>query len=193
MATQYLSSNNVKLFPSSTRTGYDVYSRFTTELNLVDIVTRVSSGKFVTKTFTDSGNLWIDFTLLGYRFNINVSEKFSTYTGPLYAIAIVGHFNEETRYDDILKGYDGGIQNNVDDGPNTANKFIGLQIATSQTDCTSFQSTIAGISTGTFNCDYILLGTKTGTTAFTINPELSTLSVDTLTTEDIDTAWNNAQ
>ena len=189
MATQYLSSNNVKLFPSSTRTGYDVYSRFTTELNLVDIVNRVSSGKFVTKTFTDSGNLWIDFTLLGYRFNINVSEKFSTYTGPLYAIAIVGHNNNETRYDDILKGYDSGIQTSVD----IADKFIGLQIATSQADCTTIQNAVASISTGTYVCDYILLGTKTGTTAFTINPELSTLSVDTLTTEDIDTAWSNAQ
>lgn len=193
MATQYLSSNNVKLFPSSTRTGYDVYSRFTTELNLVDIVNRVSSGKFVTKTFTDSGNLWIDFTLLGYRFNINVSEKFSTYQGSLYAIAIVGHWNDETRYDDILKGYDSGIQNNVDDGPNTANKFIGLQVATSQADCISIQNAVASVSNGTFKCDYILLGTKTGPTAFTVNPELSALSVDTLTTEDIDAAWNNAQ
>ena len=190
MATQYLSSNNVRLFPSSMRTGYDVYSRFTTELNLVDIVNRVSSGKFVTKTFTDSGNLWIDFTLLGYRFNINVSEKFSTYSGSLYAIAIVGHNNNETRYDDILKGYyDGGIQTNVDND----DKFIGLQIATSQADCTAIINAVASESNGTYKCDYILLGTKTGTTAFTINPELSTLSVDTLTTEDIDTAWNNAQ
>ena len=190
MATQYLSSNNVKLFPSSTRTGYDVYSRFTTELNLVDIVNRVSSGKFVTKTFTDSGNLWIDFTLLGYRFNINVSEKFSTYQGSLYAIAIVGHNNNETRYDDILKGYyNGGIQTTIDDD----DKFTGLQLATSQADCASVINAVASESNGTYKCDYILLGTKTGTTAFTVNPELSALSVDTLTTEDIDAAWNNAQ
>lgn len=185
---QYLGNNDVKLFPSSMRSGYDVYSRFTTELNLVDIVNRVSSGKFVTGTFSEGGNTWVDFTLLGYRFNINIQSLSS---GSIYAVAIVGYSDNETRYDSILKGYDGAIQNRVDDGPNTPNKFIGLQITTSESECTTFKSNVENTQNWNIKCDYILLGTKVGST-FNVNPDLSTLNIETLSTQDIDTAWNNA-
>lgn len=176
MAFQYLASSNVHTFPSSMRSGTnDVYSRFTTELNLVDIVNRVSTGKFVSGSYNESGNLWIDFTLLGYHFEANISPLLSSLSNEdtLYACAIVGYAASsgggltETRYDEILKGWSSNaIQTSVDAGGN----FIGLMFTATESDCTNLINTVSQDAAWKCTCDYISLGVKGSTsTAFTIN------------------------
>lgn len=190
--TATLASNKVNLFPSSMRTGQDPYSRFTTELNLVDIVNRVSSGKFVTGTFTEGGNTWVDFTLMGYHFNADISGFIGTNNTIVYALAIVGYMNNESRYDAILKGWSSNsIQNSVD----SSNKFIGLQFVydTSEaqitTSCNTIKSAAENSASGKFICDYMKLGIKTSS-GFQINEDLSPINLEYLTNADIDAMWS---
>ena len=195
MALTNLKSSEVTMFPSSMRSGVDVYSRFTTELNLVDIVNRVSSGKFITGTFTESGHTWIDFTLMGYHFNVDATSGFSSYSNnsDVYVAAIVGKYSTESRYDAILKGWtNNAINNSVDDdGTGSARKFIGLAFTTSEADCTNLQNSVSALQTGTFVCDYMRLGTKTSG-GFTLSTDNSVVDFDTMTDADVQACWNAA-
>lgn len=203
MAFQYLESSNVHMFPSSMRSGTnDVYSRFTTELNLVNIVNRVSTGKFVSGTYTESGNLWVDFTLLGYHFETNISSIINSLSvdDKIYACAVVGYAvsngtNVETRYDEILKGWlNNSIQTSVDADTN----FIGLLFTTDVNDCTTLNTQVGQppISNNwNCTCDYIELGAKkSGTTAFEINTAarpFDTQDIDSISDEDINNYWGS--
>ena len=71
MALQRIKSENISIFPSSMRTGYDVYSRFTTELNLVNILNRIADTTSYVSKFEDDV---VEFTLGGYYFNTTLSN-----------------------------------------------------------------------------------------------------------------------
>ena len=188
MALQYLSSSNVHMFPSSMRSyADDVYSRFTTEMNLVDMVNRVSTGKFVTESWVDgNGNTWVDFTLLGYHFDANIQSLISGLsTGQsLYAIAIVGYDDSESKYDSRLKGYTGGIQSIIDQG----DSFLGVTFTTSLDDYNSISFENLN---GTYIKDYLEIGIKDGTSTFTVNTTTTPVDIETLTDQEVNDLWNN--
>ena len=191
------------MFPSSMRSGNnDVYSRFTTELNLVNIVNRVSTGKFVSGSYLDNGNLWIDFTLLGYHFEANIQSLIAG-SNPileavgdhLYACAIVGYakssggVSTETRYDEILKGWsNSSIQTTVDD---TNGNFIGLLFTKADSDCIGLKNTLGENASWNCTCDYINLGEK-GNTEFVIdttNKPFDTDDIGSIPDETINRLW----
>ena len=203
MAFQYLTSANVHMFPSSMRTGTtDVYSRFTTELNLVNIINRVSTGKFVSKSYSDGGNLWIDFTLLGYHFEANIQSLIAG-TGALldtgdhlYACAIIGYASPsnttytENKYDEILKGWSSdSIQTSVDLNGN----FVGLLFTKVEADCTGLATTIESITGWSCTCDYIDLGVKgSGTAEFNVNTTdkpFDTDNIESISDATINSLW----
>lgn len=185
-----VNSSEIHLFPSSMRTGCDPYSRFTTELNLVDIVNRVSTGKFVTGTFKDDNNKeWVDFTLLGYHFNVLLeSTALSLQTDDeLYAIAITGYYtSNENKYDERLRGWDGSIQADVDNN----GKFIGLSLTKSQGDYTTLKNSLDQVSGLKYTCDYIKLGRKTSTT-FVPDADNAVANIESIPDAEINTIWNS--
>ena len=111
----YVESNAINMFPSSTRTS-DIYSRFTTELNLVNMVNSVTDkDSYVVKW--DSANKIIEFVLGGYYFKADVDSiastlRFSTQggiTNSVWANCVVGRASsEEIDLDNRLLNWSNG-------------------------------------------------------------------------------------
>lgn len=135
MSVQHVASTSVNTFPSSMREVADPYSRFTTEKNLVDIITRLSDGGNFVTSFDNTDNT-IDFTLGGYHFVVTFGGNSSILNliadgGSLWAFIILRQNVENVNASITLKGFDGTtIQNNVDSN----SEFIGVSFTTSETD-----------------------------------------------------------
>ena len=198
-----VSSGNITMFPSSMRTGVDVYSRFTTELNLVDIVNRISSGSFVSAYDSTSGN--IEFTIGGYNFRTTyqaIASALGTVssTENIYVVALTNYGTTERFEDTILKGYVGGALNNsVDSGGN----FVGLQFfqATTPTSSSLYQQIVSYVNTeNTNNGQHIkiytleLLHSAGGGSAspqnFSIPEEQQTVNIGIISDAEINALWS---
>lgn len=188
-----LKSTEISTFPSSTRTVTDVYSRFTTELNLTNLINRLADNEcFVTK-FEDG---IIEFSMAGYYFQVNVNTLLNTFNvdDNIYAVIIVGYDGNEKAYDKRLVGYNGTVQRDVD----MNNEFIGLQLFNSSTSKDTF---IKGLSLSTNYKVYSLhladINSSSFGKALTV-PESSyrkftnqTLGITTLTDDEINEIWSS--
>ena len=91
MALTRVHSSSINTFPSSMRSYFDAYSRFTTELNLVNMLNRVTDFDSYVNKMEDGV---LELTLGGYFFRVSMSEL-ATQLGSLanntdlYAMAVV--------------------------------------------------------------------------------------------------------
>lgn len=188
-----LKSTEISTFPSSTRTITDVYSRFTTELNLTNLINRLADNEcFVTKF--ENGIL--EFSMAGYYFQVNTSTLLNTFNvgDNIYAVIIVGYDDNEKAYDKRLVGYNGTVQRDVD----MNNEFIGLQLFNNSTTKDTF---IKSLSLSTNYKVYSLYLADINSSSFGKSltvPESSyrkftnkTLGITTLTDDEIKEIWSS--
>lgn len=208
MAFQRVNSNSISIFPSSMRTGFDVYSRFTTELNLVNMITRITDiDSYVINYDSSSSDGTLEFNLGGYYFRttrvalqeaLNLSQGRLSADTTIYAVALVSWASTETPLDAKLIGYtDQGSTNSLDEvDSGSSSHFLGLNLTTSQADLTTLGQWVQSQTNENitmYSLPVIAYSTATGTWGI---PEGSTnkLSIDSfeipiITNEQIDAAF----
>ena len=182
-----LSNNNISTFPSSMRT-QDVYSRFTTENNLVNMVNGIVDTDGYVRSIGSDNDQTIEFVLGGYFFRTTIASiqtKLNS-TDKIYAFAIVGYTSSTSGSvvvgsnpgDTRLVGWSGdAIQTNVEDSGN----FIGVNFVSDISDIPEVNGTSIP---NTFKVYSLLLAEKTGNSWGV--PATSYKKFGTLTTGEVD-------
>ena len=186
-----VASNMISTFPSSMRTT-DVYSRFTTERNLVNMVNGIVETDGYVKYFNSNTNAQeIGFVLGGYFFETTLTDILTalslsnpTEGASIWAYAIVGYNSTggnvgEKIGDSRLVGYNGSIQNTVDMG----DYFIGVNFETSE-------PTAPASLDDTF--EFYKLELVTFGTSWTV-PDDSLMKFNTLTDSEIATIFDESE
>lgn len=136
-----VASNKISTFPSSMRTT-DVYSRFTTERNLVNMVNGIVETDGYVKYFNSITNKQeIGFVLGGYFFETALTDILASLGGSpteVWAYAIVGYNSAggvgSVIGDSRLVGYNNdGVQSSVDLNSN----FIGVNFTSEEPEIPS--------------------------------------------------------
>lgn len=188
-----LSNNNISTFPSSMRT-QDVYSRFTTENNLVNMVNGIVDTDGYVRSIGSDTDQTIEFVLGGYFFRTTIAliQTALNSTDKIYAFAIVGYNYSSSGTtvvgsdpgDARLVGWSGGaIQTNVEDSGN----FIGVNFVSDISDIPEVNGTSIP---NTFKVYSLLLAEKTGNSWGV--PATSYKKFGTLTTSEVDGIVTNA-
>lgn len=143
MAIANVKSGEMYTFPSSMREKFDVYSRFTTERNLVNMVNSLVDVEGYVHTVGTGNNPSIDFILGGYYFSTDIKSIMdafqSTPTEVVYAYAIVGYsasasIGGNIRDSRLVGWINGALSSAVDTGSDNTSDFIGVGFADSEAD-----------------------------------------------------------
>lgn len=190
MSLSNLSSDNVTMFPSSTRSGYDAYSRFTTEYNLTQMIDQVTDVDGFISDFSASGN--ISFNIKGYMFVCPVAAIISatgattTSNTTIYAAAYIGYGEGGQTGQTRLWGWDQSRQTNTDSDGN----FIGLSFTTNLQDVPSDSGNLKWYTLPLITFDGSSVPIPVQSSLVKVSTE--GLGISTISNAEINSMWNQS-